>query len=110
MPGANAYLAEGRLLQSWAQERNIDGADLRRVRAALDAGGFILPELDVQPFYDPAALAQPSLPRNSTGSTADLRPILRATYCCRAATGRRSSSGGAVARPLTRNWLASGSK
>jgi hypothetical protein len=42
------------LLQSWALERNIDVADLDRVHSALEAGGFTLSGLDVQPFYDPA--------------------------------------------------------
>jgi aspartyl/asparaginyl beta-hydroxylase (cupin superfamily) len=42
------------VLRSWAQEGNIDEANLGRVRSALEAGGLALPGLDVQPFYHPA--------------------------------------------------------
>lgn len=40
------------LLRRWAQGSGVDQADLGRVESALEAGGFTLPALEIQPFYD----------------------------------------------------------
>lgn len=40
------------LLRRWAQYANIAVAGLDRLTSALEAGGFTLPGLEVQPFYD----------------------------------------------------------
>jgi aspartyl/asparaginyl beta-hydroxylase (cupin superfamily) len=37
----------------WAEEHGVDRGDLDRIGAALANGGFTLPGLDVQPFYEP---------------------------------------------------------
>jgi aspartyl/asparaginyl beta-hydroxylase (cupin superfamily) len=40
------------VLRRWAQNAKIPVADLNRLTSALEAGGFTLPGLDVQPFYE----------------------------------------------------------